>query len=259
MRAFAYHRLSTSYKDLFSRVVRDGDIVDSRVGRTREVLGFHLELRDPCECIVRRDGFNKRLMEVECAMILAGVFDEELVRTTTPRAADLVGASTAYGPRIVHQLDMCANELLDSPESRRAVCYIGRANDLANVRMNDPRVKGEMPCTETVQFLVRDCRLHLCVSMRSWDLVWGLSYDVPMFASLQIAMAQHLGVHIGGYYHFAGSAHVYERHWGLKIEDNSSFGRLDVSYLGDTIEDTRWAAAEWIRKQKRKARKRVGA
>jgi thymidylate synthase len=249
---FQCHRLSTSYKQLVQHVVRDGDLVQSRVGNTMEMLGFHLELCDPCECVVRREKFNRDLMDAEVAMILGGVFDEELIKLTTPKVADLVGASTAYGPRISAQMDVCAKELDRDIGSRRAVAYIGRPTDLIGVLLEDSAMLGEMPCTECLQFIVRDHRLHMCVSMRSWDLVWGMSYDVPMFVSLQMAMAAQLGVHIGRYYHFAGSAHVYEHHWNIRIEDNFAHGRLAVPYLADTLQDTAEGARKHIERMKRK-------
>ena len=259
IRSFELRRLSAGYKMLLQAVIRDGDLIRSRVGDTMEVVGFNLQLHEPCECVVRREGFNKKLLEVECAMILAGVFDEDLVRMTTPKVADLVGAQTAYGPRIRDQIGLVADELTEHPESRRGVLYIGHAKDLWSVRADDPDVKGEMPCTECIQFIQRDHQLHACVSMRSWDLVWGLSYDVPMFVSLQMAMAKHLGCHVGKYYHFAGSAHVYDRHWDLQVDDNHSHGRLDIPFLGDDLTETSLGARAWIEKRKRKLERKVEA
>lgn len=249
---FQCHRLSTSYKALVQTLIRDGDIVESRVGRTMEVIGFHLELYDPCECVVRRDKFNKDLMDAEVAMILSGTFDEEIVRLCTPKVAELVGATTAYGPRIHSQMDAAAAELERDIGSRRAVVYIGRPSDLISVLAGNKDMKGEMPCTECVQFIVRDHRLHLCVSMRSWDLVWGMSYDVPMFVSLQMAMAAHLGVHVGRYYHFAGSAHVYEQHWNMRIDDNFAHGRLQIPYLESSLNETTEGALKRLESMKRK-------
>ena len=53
--------------------------------------------------------------------------------------------------------------------------------------------------------------LHMIVNMRSWDLVWGLSYDVPSFVSVQMMLAAVLKCGVGAYLHNAGSAHVYDR------------------------------------------------
>ena len=42
----------------------------------------------------------------------------------------------------------------------------------------------------------------------SWDAVWGLSYDVPCFVAVQMAVAKALGVAVGRYRHHAGSFHL---------------------------------------------------
>ena len=67
----------------------------------------------------------------------------------------------------------------------------------------------------TWQFLPRGGKLEMLVSMRSWDLVWGLSYDVPCFVAVQLALAAALDLEPGTYTHVAGSGHLYERHWRL--------------------------------------------
>ena len=51
--------------------------------------------------------------------------------------------------------------------------------------------------------------------MRSSDLVFGLSYDVPAFTIMQELMAIELGVELGEYIHVSNSLHVYERHFGM--------------------------------------------
>ena len=130
--------------------------------------------------------------------------------------------------------------------------YVGRHDDLA--ALDDPISAydraGEMPCTCLWQFRIADGELNMSVYMRSWDLVWGLSYDVPSFVAVQAALAKDLGYAIGKYVHTAGSAHVYERHWELECWENSE--RLDVSWVvRDTIEETQERARQIMRKEER--------
>jgi thymidylate synthase len=249
---FHTHQLSWTYPSLLKKVVQEGEEVDTRIGLTREAVNLNLEIMQPQHCIVGRDGFSKEFMELEIAMLLAGTYVEDLVRDTVPRAADLIAQSTAYGPRIFAQLELCENELTDDPGTRRAVVYVGREYDLASVRHATDVVKGEMPCTMNWQFLLRNGRLDMIVNMRSWDLVWGLAYDVPCFVAAQMALCRALGCHLGKYYHNAGSAHVYERHWGVRTWPNAHRGELVVNRLGSSIVETRSLNARHI-EAKRKA------
>jgi len=53
----------------------------------------------------------------------------------------------------------------------------------------------------------------MMTSMRSNDAFIGLPHDVFTFTMLQEILSRQLGVEPGGYRHFVGSLHLYERHW----------------------------------------------
>lgn len=254
---FDTHDLGRHYPELLDDL-REARLVDTRGGRTREIVDFSLVLRDPTRCIVDRDSFSRRFMDAEIAMLLAGTYDAELLRAITPRAADLTTSLTAYGPRVRHQLPLIVQELRDDPASRRAVAYVGASGDLAGVGAS---TAGEMPCTMTWQFLIRPMgivrrsdtdalfddlptmtarvelpRLHMIVNMRSNDAVWGLTYDVPCFVAVQMAVAKALRVPLGDYIHHAGSFHLYERHWETKARPTDE--RLELEWICDEFEET---------------------
>jgi thymidylate synthase len=235
------YSLGISYPSIIDSLT-NAQIVGSRGGRTREIIDFSLVLRNPTRCIVDRDGFSRRFMDAEIAMLLAGVYDGDLLSAITPQAAELTTPLTAYGPRVRHQIPLIINELRERPESRRAVIYVGRHDDLKSI---GDETAGEMPCTLTWQFLIRDDSLHMIVNMRSWDAVWGLSYDVPCFVAVQLAIAKALGVLVGDYRHHAGSFHLYERHWNVKARETND-ANLDLDWLCDTWEETRTAATAFV-------------
>jgi thymidylate synthase len=124
-----------------------------------------------------------------------------------------------------------------------------------------------MPCTAIWQFILRGesydlhvpqleepikevrPKLHMLVYMRSWDLVWGLSYDVPCFVANQMALAKSLGAEIGSYVHVAGSAHIYERHFNTNVRPGNE--RLEIDWLEDEIEGTRKAALNRVLEMRR--------
>lgn len=129
-------------------------------------------------------------------------------------------ANSAYGARIfrqwhprVHggdvatiqsQWERVREELRRDPETRRAVLQIRSAADgwLADK---------DVPCTLSLQFFLRDGKLHLVTTMRSSDIILGLPYDVIAFTVFQELMALELGVELGTYTHVSNSLHVYER------------------------------------------------
>jgi thymidylate synthase len=102
----------------------------------------------------------------------------------------------------VDQLQNVTSLLTEHPGSRRAVVQLFNAEDIAS------EYKG-IPCTTTLQFLLRGERLHLSVTLRSNDAYWGLPHDVFCFTMLQEMMARRLGVELGEYYQYVGSMHAY--------------------------------------------------
>lgn len=139
---------------------------------------------------------------------------------------DGVTANSAYGARIFVEHDYheaydregirlsytqwqyVKDELTRDRDSRRAVIHIRQPQDSALA------VK-DMPCTLSLQFFIRDEKLHLIVQMRSNDLILGTALDVPAFTFMQEMMAIELGVELGYYYHTSNSMHVYERHYKM--------------------------------------------
>ncbi len=80
------------------------------------------------------------------------------------------------------------------------------------------------------------------VNMRSWDLVWGLSYDVPCFTAVQQVLASALRLSLGPYTHVVGSGHIYQRHYDLVPAEADELlklntGELDVAGVQDSA---RW-------------------
>jgi hypothetical protein len=71
--------------------------------------------------------------------------------------------------------------------------------------------KKDIPCTLSIQFFIRDGRLHCVTTMRSNDIWLGLPYDIFCFTCLQRLIAEALKVPTGFYIHQAGSLHLYAR------------------------------------------------
>jgi thymidylate synthase len=86
------------------------------------------------------------------------------------------------------------------------VIQLFEAGDIADER------DGDVPCTCTLQFLLRSDRLHMLTYMRSNDAFWGLPHDVFCFTMIQEILARELAVELGTYKHMVGSLHLYNSH-----------------------------------------------
>ena len=125
-----------------------------------------------------------------------------------------------YGVYLKPQWGWVKQCLLEDNDTRRATFVINQPHH----KFKNP---ADYPCTQYVQFFIRDNELHMGVSMRSNDLVFGLCNDVFTFSLFQQLMLNELNqaglsLELGKYYHHAGSLHVYERHFEM-IENISSF------------------------------------
>jgi len=143
---------------------------------------------------------------------------------------------SCYGKRIFDrnsgepsQWDRIIELLRTDPASRRAVLSIRQSEAEAL----EPSSL-DVPCVTTCQFFVREGHLDAVLHMRSNDAIWGLPYDVFLFTMLQEMLALELGVALGRYHHFAGSLHLYERHFELarKIISTPSAGGEMSPMLG---------------------------
>lgn len=205
------------YKELIERPFEINATRSKQYGSTSEIIGASLCLRNP----------RARLSRTESKGTIFSALGELLWYLSKDSSLEFIvyyigsrykqesedGATVygAYGPRFFNasnQFNQIANviKLLKKKSStRRAVIQIFDAKDLAKERV-------EIPCTCTLQFLIRDNRLHLVTYMRSNDAFIGLPHDVFAFTMIQEIMARSISekVELGHYYHNVGSLHLYD-------------------------------------------------
>lgn len=109
-----------------------------------------------------------------------------------------------------NQWEFVKNELINNPNSRRAIIHIKEASNKESKDIN---------CTVCLQFFIRDNKLYLTTYMRSNDLWFGFPYDVFQFTCMQILMSMELGLELGTYTHIAGSLHLYKRDYEKSLEN----------------------------------------
>jgi thymidylate synthase len=206
--------------EVFERLLRTGRVVPEttkgeKLGKTREASGVVIELTNPRARMSRTEVRHYLLFSCLGKLLwyLAGSDDCDFIRYYIPKYPNESGAAhlrDAYGPRLrpaeKDQLLWIVEILRKKPNSRRAVIPLYGIQDTHTDL-------SEVPCTCTLQFLLRGDRLELLAHMRSNDAYMGLPNDLFAFTMIQELIARSLGVEVGRYKHLVGSLHLYQAHW----------------------------------------------
>ena len=186
-------------------IVKHGD----RTKITTELIasGLHWDMRYPVVMDEDRK-INYAFMAAEAAYIISGRNDVAYLMNAMKSfgnySDDGYHQTGAYGPAFIDQLPYVVDILNKDPESRQAVINIWR---------NSPRASKDIPCTLSLQFFIRDGRIHTVVSMRSSDAYRGLIYDLFCFSVMAAVVAGHLNdplLDLGIGYLNMGSSHLYD-------------------------------------------------
>lgn len=213
---------------ILSDLLEYGDEVGSRNGRVKELLNTQIVINQPQSREVLSIGrkANVYAQIAETMWVLSGRNDIEWLSAYLPRAKDYSDDGevwrAGYGPRIrrwrgigwatgrpeVDQLDYVIETLKKDPLSRQAVIQIW---DAAMDTEDDLK---DRACNTQLQFLSRLGRLHLTVTVRSNDVMWGWSgINAFEWSTLQEIVASLLGIQVGPLTFNIGSLHLYEPHW----------------------------------------------
>jgi len=154
-----------------------------------------------------------KFMAAEAYWILSGDNRVETIKNYSQAISsfsdDGVTFFGAYGPKIVDQIDYVVAKLLEDPSSRQAVINIWRENP--------PKTK-DVPCTLSLQFVIRDRSLCCIATMRSSDIWLGWPYDVFNFSMISATVLLKLiekrealsVIDLGLLFLTAGSQHFYD-------------------------------------------------
>lgn len=217
---YTFPTASEALPFIASRILDIGDEVGSRNGRVKELLNPQIVLTDPQrrEVITLNRKANVFAQIAETMWVLGGRNDIEWLSAYLPRAKDYSDDGETwrggYGPRIRGEFngwpDQIAHvvDLLQSdPLSRRAVVAIYSPD------LDIPAGK-DVPCNDFIQFQSRLGALHMTVTVRSNDLMWGWSgINAFEWSTLQEIVAHLLGITVGTLTFNIGSLHLYDQHW----------------------------------------------
>lgn len=191
-------------------------------GNTLELLSSSLsfDMNDPIVLCKERK-VNYGFMFAEAAYIIQGRSNVSYLEQHISKFgnySDLYPLQQgSYGPPFVEQVRYVVETLKADDKTRQAVMTIWRPN---------PRQSKDIPCTISLQFLIRDNKLHTIVTMRSSDIFTGLIYDMFCFTAMTAAVRGFLGfdysdIKLGTCWINAGSSHLYTKDFDRvkKIDD----------------------------------------
>jgi thymidylate synthase len=119
-----------------------------------------------------------------------------------------------WSPDNYEQYHNVLEELKHNPESRRATMIYTRPNMWLDYNKNG---RSDFMCTNAVQYLIRNNKLHCVVQMRSNDVVYGYKNDFAWQETVLNKLSSDLNIDMGDIHWSVGSLHVYERHFDLVV------------------------------------------
>lgn len=213
--------MDTMWIDTLLRLDSRGQVLESRAGKSAEILGFSAKMESVSNNFLFNEvrNLSPYYACAEFLWYLSMTDDTSFLQIFAPGykrfCEDGIHAFGAYGQRwgyyqglYPNQIDAVIEVLKAHPESRQAVVTMWNSDDLPHAVLVD---KKDLPCTLSLQFLLRNGYLHLVATMRSNDVWLGLPYDVFCFTQLQNLIADIIGSSVGSYTHNAGSMHYYEK------------------------------------------------
>lgn len=209
--------------DIVEEVLRHGELIHPTKGDALEVVGVMLEISNPRARLSRTETRGMIFSALgELLWYLSGSNEVEFISYYIKKYAPLAEDGRifgGYGPRLlsrsrseqswkgVNQISNVTKILQANKDSRKAVIQLFDSTDIV-VKHKD------VPCTCTLQFMLRGGKLHLFTNMRSNDVHLGLPHDVFCFTMIQEIIAASIGAELGSYKHAVGSMHLYVKDKG---------------------------------------------
>lgn len=219
MSTYTFRTASEALPSMARALLDQGQEHGSRNGTVKEILNPQVVLTEPTrrEILTVNRKANVFAQIAETCWVLAGHNDVEWLSAYLPRAMDYSDDGKTwrggYGPRLrmqhfgFDQLQHVVDILREDPFSRRAVLAIYEPQ-------TDASPGKDIPCNDFLQFQSRLGELHLTVTVRSNDLMWGWSgINAFEWSTLQEIVASLLGIKVGTLTFNIGNLHLYIPHW----------------------------------------------
>lgn len=196
--------------------IMDSDLISKPRGfEIKEILNdqMKIDMHTPILSVIKRN-LGYKFMAREAWWLMDGRNDVESIKDYSKAISsfsdDGYHFNGAYGPRIVDQWHYIVDSLISDIDTRQAVLTIWRPN---------PRASKDIPCTVSLQWIIRNNRIHCIDNMRSSDIWLGVPYDcfnMAMLTGYLMLLLREKGLdnlELGYLYLNAGSRHLYENNF----------------------------------------------
>lgn len=202
----------TAWLKLLRKIIAEGKPSEPRGKETLELLGHkcEIDMAWPVNDFAKRK-LGYKFMCAEAWWIMTGQNRLDSIKAFSESIGKFSDDGEfffgAYGPRIVDQLMHITKCLTEDRASRQAVLTTWRPN---------PPISKDIPCTISLQFMIRGGRLDCFANMRSSDAWLGVPYDWFNFSMISggiCLLLKKAGQHIelGTLHFYAASQHLYEK------------------------------------------------
>ena len=205
---------------MYEDLLKKGKLVETRGGLTRELLNYRVQIQpyDYMTSFAARK-FNLKYAKRELLWYFNGdKFDDSIEqyadmwkKIKTPDGS----FNSNYGQYLFaqNQIDWVVRSLERDMFSRQAVVQL---LNISHQYDENP----DVVCTKSIQFLIRNNKLHMIVDMRSNDAIFGFTNDVFCFGHIHMLVWLYVketypDLKLGTYTHDVASLHVYERHFKM--------------------------------------------
>jgi thymidylate synthase len=217
--------------DLCKSLLDRGNKVESRNGSSYELCDQDIRMSDPRQRHLYLKGRTNNIYATlgEIFWVLSGNSNlDPLMNFFLPRAInysdDGVAWTNAYGPKLYRSgnlQNVIQSFIQDGPNTRRAVCAIWTPEtdtiySLNKIGIEKPK---DISCNNFIYFWIRDNKLNMKVTVRSNDVLFGLSaINIPEWTFLQEVILNTLknvdprfkNIELGYFSNTIISLHLYE-------------------------------------------------
>lgn len=214
-----------------SKIIDDSKyVIDSspRGKRTKEIIAPTIKINNPRNRIAYHKDrkFSAKYALVESLMLFDDSnelkYFKHYNKNMEKFSDDGCTLFGSYGYRIAEHIPKLIDKLKNDNDTRQAVLPILKVSDSF-------RSTRDIPCTISLQLLIREGKLNMIVNMRSNDIFLGMPYDIFMFTMLQEVIANELNLELGWYIHRPGSLHLYEENFEIFNNVANSFTSISVT------------------------------
>lgn len=218
------YSFAKAYEELSSKILHNFEHESSpRNYKINEILNFIIQIKNPYSNLFFNENRSPSLkyLKDELKLYFSGSNNlEEFGKASKfwlKLSNDDKTINSAYGyllfvKRNIHgtsQWEWSKSSLLKDQDTRQAILHFNDSSHQYEGNL-------DFPCTLNGNFHIRDNKLHFTIMMRSNDLVFGVSYDIPFFMLLMQCMRLELlekypQLELGTYTHIVNSMHLYEK------------------------------------------------